>query len=112
MSEEELEKARQFRKNAFKKTGGTYLFTLNVTRHLKPSLEIDLTAIARTSVVVGSPPQGDRRPGQDTKRVSAASSVSNRLFRPHPFLYSSPVSFFPPSIDPLSCLTYYLANSL
>ncbi|KDR77006.1 hypothetical protein GALMADRAFT_120093 [Galerina marginata CBS 339.88] len=39
LSEEELEKARQFRKNAFKKSG-----------------EIDLTAIARTSVaVVGSP---------------------------------------------------------
>ena len=32
MSEEELEKARQFRKNAFKKAGGMlYLFTLNVT---------------------------------------------------------------------------------
>ena len=83
MSEEELEKARQFRKNTFKKTGGTlYFFALNKTPNLtqlSPFLEIDLTAIARTSVVVGSPPQGGRS-GQDNKRVSAASSVSRRLF--------------------------------
>ncbi|KAF8958986.1 hypothetical protein BDZ97DRAFT_1598059, partial [Flammula alnicola] len=39
LSQEELEKARQFRKNAFKKTA-----------------EIDLSAIARTSAAVGSPP--------------------------------------------------------
>ncbi|PPQ69981.1 hypothetical protein CVT25_001533 [Psilocybe cyanescens] len=43
MSEEELQKARQFRKNAFKNPG-----------------DIDLSAIARTSAaVVGSPTQGD-----------------------------------------------------
>ncbi|CAA7266300.1 unnamed protein product [Cyclocybe aegerita] len=43
LSDDELEKARQFRKNAFKKTG-----------------EIDLTAIARTSAAVStSPPLRD-----------------------------------------------------
>ena len=109
MSEEELEKARQFRKNTFKKTGGmSYLFTFNITRHLKPPLEIDLTAIARTSVVVGSPPQGDRRPGQDAKRVSTASSVSNRLFRPHAscsytHLSLSSLNRFPLPSNLLSC---------
>ncbi|KIM41339.1 hypothetical protein M413DRAFT_146850 [Hebeloma cylindrosporum] len=73
MSEEDLEKARQFRKNTFKKTGGTQLSSPHTNGHLTPSVDIDLTAIARTSVVVGSPPQG--RPVQDNKRVSAASSI-------------------------------------
>ncbi|KAF8957537.1 hypothetical protein BDZ97DRAFT_1924552 [Flammula alnicola] len=55
LSQEELEKARQFRKNAFKKTA-----------------EIDLSAIARTSAAVGSPPADAsfvRRPGQDNKQT-------------------------------------------
>ena len=111
MSEEELEKARQFRKNTFKKTGGTLYLLCNLHSFSLPSLEIDLTAIARTSVVVGSPPQGSSRPGQENKRVSAASSVSSQT-KSIIFLYSDPVLLFLPSIDPFPCLTYYIANSL
>jgi len=53
MSEEELEKARQFRKNLLKKSG-----------------ELDLTAIARTSAAVVSPT--NRRSGLDNLHLSPA----------------------------------------
>ncbi|KAH9474445.1 hypothetical protein JR316_0012904 [Psilocybe cubensis] len=58
MTEEELQKARQFRKNAFKNPG-----------------DIDLSAIARTSAAVGN------SPGQaDLNRKSPVSDNINPLF--------------------------------
>ncbi|KAF8816326.1 hypothetical protein BYT27DRAFT_6449985 [Phlegmacium glaucopus] len=61
LTDEEVEKARNFRKNAFKAD------------------EIDLTAIARTSSAVSTspPPKSPivRRPGQDNKQIPIENSM-------------------------------------
>jgi len=71
ITEEDREKARNFRKNAFKKSD-RMCYTLRAFFRITCVLEIDLAAIARSSAAVsGSPPDSDigRRSGSNNSQV-------------------------------------------
>ena len=89
VSQEELEEARKYRKNAFKRHGGMAPFLNFCCTHALNITDIDLVHIARTSAAVaGAPPLSDglaRRAGQDNKLTHASDAVCTAI---DPFLQS------------------------